>query len=293
MNQLEDMRYLESVDRNGFSAAAERLGVSKQLVSRRIAELEARLGVQLLVRTTRRLTPTDLGCDYLEHARRVLASVDEADQAMSRHRAAPRGSLRVSAPVSYGTMLLSELIAGFLARYRDVRVELDLNDRAIDLVAEGDDMAVRIGNLGDSTLVVRKLADLRMVICASPAYLRRRPAPRAREPEGPRLPALRPPARGVLGGQDDGSLKAVPMAAIYRTNNGELVRDAALAGLGLAQLPDFIVGDSLRSGELVTMLDDYAFRRAAYVVHPAHRQRSSTVRALTDYLVAHFQSAPV
>jgi DNA-binding transcriptional LysR family regulator len=287
MSQIEDMRILiEVVDRGSFSAAATRLGLTKQLVSRRIMTLEERLGVQLLVRTTRRLALTDLGQDYLDRSRRIVAEVEEADQAMASHVATPRGTLRISAPLSYGRSHLSTLLAGFLTLHPGVRIELDMTDRPIDLVAEGYDLAVRIGSLVDSSLIARRLTTIHMVVCASPAYFDRAGIPRTvadladhecleyRHSRGSTWPLM-------VGGRPE----MVPVRGRYLANNGDVLRDAAIAGLGLVQLPTFIVGDDLAAGRLVTVLDDAApAPTAAYVVHPAHRQRSRLVRAFGDYL---------
>lgn len=287
MGQIEDMRILiEVADRGSFSAAAARLGLTKQLVSRRIMTLEERLGVQLLVRTTRRLALTDLGQDYLDRSRRIVAEVEEADQAMASHVATPRGTLRISAPLSFGRSHLSTLLAGFLTLHPGVRIELDMTDRPIDLVAEGYDLAVRIGSLVDSSLIARRLTTIHMVVCGSPAYFDRAGIPwtvadladheclEYRHSRGSTWPL-------VVGGRPE----MVPVRGRYLANNGDVLRDAAIAGLGLVQLPTFIVGDDIAAGRLVTVLDDAApLPTAAYVVHPAHRQRSRLVRAFGDYL---------
>ena len=289
MSQLEDMRILvEALDRGGFSAAAKRLGLSKQLVSRRVGALEARLGVQLLTRTTRRLSPTDLGRDYAARARLILADVKEAELAMSSHHAEPRGVLRVSAPLSFGLSHLSPLIAGFMQVMPKIKIDLDLNDRTVDLVAEGFDMAVRIGMLSDSSMVARKLMEVSLEIVASPAYLAKRGTPTAPADLKAHDCLLFRHGRGTtwllrVGGRDD----PVPVTGTLRANNGEILRDAAIAGLGLTQLPDFLTKDAVAQGQLVSVMTDHMpVGGAIYAVHPAHRQRSSPVRAFTDYLSA-------
>jgi len=294
MNQFEDMRILvETVDRGSFSAAALRLGQSKQLVSRRIMCLEDRLGVQLLVRTTRRLTLTQLGAEYVERARRILADVEDADQAIASHVAAPRGTLRITAPLSFAQLHLSPILAGFLALHPEVKLDLDMTDRQVDLVAEGVDLAIRIGRLADSSLIARKLATIEMVIAASPAYFARFGTPRTladlkshncleyRHSQGTHWPLT-----------VSGRLEQVAVAGSYKANNGDVLRDAAVAGLGLVQLPTFIVQPDIDAGRLVTAMDDYAPpQTAAYVVHPAHRQGSRLVRVFIDYLKANVGGA--
>lgn len=289
MTQLEDMRLLvEVADRGSFSAAASRLGLTKQLVSRRIMALEERLGVQLLVRTTRRLALTELGQDYVERSRRIVAEVEEADQAMASHVLTPRGTLRVSAPLSFGRSHLSSLMTGFLSLHPGVRIDLDMTDRPIDLLAEGYDLAVRIGNLVDSSLIARRLTSIDLVVCGSPAYLERAGVPRTvADLAGHECFEYRH-SRGTAWLMTvRGKPEMVAVRGRFCANNGDVLRDAAVAGLGLAQLPTFIVGDDLEAGRLVTVLDDAApAPTAGYVVHPAHRQRSRLVRAFGDYLAA-------
>lgn len=287
MSQLEDMQMFACVMEQGsFTAAADSLGLSKQLVSRRVAALEERLGVRLLNRSTRRLSATALGQAYLERVQRILQEVAEAEQLIGTQRSSPRGALRLSAPVSFGIQHLSPLLPGFLLRYPEVSVELDLSDRTIDLLAEGFDMAVRIGALADSSLIASPLMPLGMVTCASPSYLAARGVPQT--------PAELAGHECVLYGHSAavewpfrlaGRLQRVAVKGRYRVNNGELVRDAAIAGLGIARLPTFIVEDALASGKLVAVLDAFQLPgNTAWAVYPQHRQASLLVRLLIDYL---------
>ncbi|WP_097459450.1 LysR family transcriptional regulator [Mangrovitalea sediminis] len=287
MNRLEDMRiFVESVDAGSFTAAAERLELSKQFVSKRVSALEAGLGARLLIRTTRKLRVTELGLAYYERARGILQQVDDAEQMVASQVAEPRGLLRVAAPMSFGTMHLSPAIPDFLQRYPEVSLDLDLNDRRVDLISEGYDMALRIGKLEDSSMIARRLAPLDRVICASPAYLERHGEPASPE-------ALRSHTCLLYGLNRsmewdlvrDGKALSVPVSGRLRVNNGELLRDAAIAGLGLAFLPTFIIAPALSDGRLVSLLD--AFRPPAtsiYAVYPQHRQSSLLIRSLTDFL---------
>ncbi|HEY1611032.1 MAG TPA: LysR family transcriptional regulator, partial [Paraburkholderia sp.] len=242
--QLDDMRiFVATVEAGNFTAAANRLRLSKQFVSRRVAALEADLGVRLLVRNTRRLAVTDLGHAFYERAQRILAEVADAEQAMSARRSEPRGLLKVSAPMSFGMSHLSPLVAGFLRAHPDVRFDLELSDRLVDVVGEGFDMALRIGRLADSTLVAQKLADVQMIACCSPGYRRRR-----REPMTPAdlahhacLPYGHE-GRAAWTFVVDGVNTTIDVHGPLRANNGEVIRDAAVAGLGITVLPDFIVG---------------------------------------------------
>lgn len=287
MNQLEDMRlFVQTVDSGNFTAAAAKLGLSKQFVSKRVIALEARLGARLLVRTTRSLRTTDVGRAYYEQASRVIDEVDGIEQAIARQNAAPRGRLRISAPMSFGTLHLSPLIPRFLAAHPEVLIELELNDRVVDLVAEGFDLAIRIGTLPDSSLVAHRIALIEMLTCASPNYLQRRG-----EPDSPA--ALKDHDALLYGHQRhvewqyrvNDKPRGVAVSGRLCANNGEIIRDAACAGLGLVQLPTFIVADAIERGELVTVLD--AFRPppiGVHTIYPGHRQMSVAVRAFADFM---------
>jgi DNA-binding transcriptional LysR family regulator len=281
--QLDDMRiFVATVDAHNFTSAANRLSLSKQLVSRRVMALEEALGVRLLIRNTRKLAVTELGQEFYERAKRILGEVAEAEQAMSLRRAAPHGLLRVSAPMSFGMVHLSPLVAMFLKKHPD----MELSDRTVDVVGEGFDMAIRIGTLADSTLIAQKLAEVRMVACCSPQYLRRRGTPAA--PADLERHACLLYGHGGPGSWDlvvDGVQKAVEVHGPLRANNGELIRDAAIAGLGIARLPDFIVSAALKAGQLVSVLEPFLPRASAlYAVYPQHRQSSTTIQAFTGFL---------
>jgi DNA-binding transcriptional LysR family regulator len=285
--QIDDMRiFVATVDARNFTAAAKRLALSKQFVSRRVMALEESLGVQLLIRNTRKLAVTELGQEFYERARRILSEVEDAAQAMSSGHAGPRGLLRVSAPMSFGMMHLSPLVADFLREHGDVRFDMELSDRTVDVVGEGFDMAIRIGSLPDSTLIAQKLADVRMVVCCSPGYLRRRGVP-AHPADLERHSCLLYGHGGVVSWDFvvEGVSKGFEVQGPLRANNGELVRDAAVAGLGIVRLPDFIVAEAVGSGRLVTVLGEFLPSAATvYAVYPQHRQRSVTVRFFVDFL---------
>lgn len=285
--QLDDMRiFVNTVDAGNFTAAGHRLRLSKQFVSRRVAALEADLGARLLVRNTRKLAVTDLGQDFYERAKRILADVNEAEQAMSARRSEPRGLLKVSAPMSFGMAHLSPLVAEFLREHPDVRFDMDLSDRSVDVIGEGFDMALRIGRLADSTLVAQKLIDVRMIACCSPGYRRRRRAPQTPEELAqhdclPYGQQGRAPWEFMVGGVRTPFEVYGPL----RANNGEVIRDAAIAGLGICYLPDFIVAGSVDAGVLVEVLEDYMPPpNALHALYPQHREASVTIRAFTQYL---------
>ncbi|MDF0606587.1 LysR family transcriptional regulator [Neisseriaceae bacterium TC5R-5] len=290
MSRLEDMQiYVEVLTRGSFSQAATQLGLSKQYVSRRVAALEERLGVRLLHRTTRQLSPTSLGMDYLERASRVLAAADEADQAISSHSVLPKGKLRLSAPMSYGQEHLPSLVNGFLQQCPEVQIEVDLSDRIVDLLSEGYDMAIRIGRLPDSSLLARKIATVRYLTVASPTYLvKHKPL---QHPEQLKQHTCLLYGHGQASEWQfrlsDGQRYTVGLSGRYRSNNGELLLAAAIDGLGITQIPDFIAAPALAAGRLQMVLSDFERDSSVIqVVYPQHRQPNTVVRAFIDFLVA-------
>jgi DNA-binding transcriptional LysR family regulator len=291
INQLEDMRlFVRTVDAGSFTAAAEGLGLSKQFVSKRLIALEARLGVRLLLRTTRTLRVTDTGASYYEQAGRVIHEVDGIEQSIARQNTVPRGRLRISAPMTFGTLHLSPALPRFLTAWPDVAVELVLDDRVVDLVADGFDVGVRIGTLPDSSLIAQRVALVEMATCCSPDYLRRHGAP-VKPAELRQHACLLYGHKRHVDWQFAIQHKARSVAVTGRlcANNGEIIRDAALAGLGFAQLPTFIVGTALQNGTLVSVLDGYRPAAAGvHVVHPAHRESSLAVRAFADFMRSTF-----
>ncbi|MEO7199771.1 MAG: LysR substrate-binding domain-containing protein [Dokdonella sp.] len=294
MSELQDMRiFVETVDAGSFTAAANRLGLSKQFVSKRIAALEKRLGARLLERSTRRLRVTDLGLAYNERAQRILQDVDAAEQMVTSLTAKPRGVLRLSAPMTFATMHLGPVISAFMQRHPEVSVELELSDRVVDVIGEGYDMAVRIGSLADSTLVARRISTVQLITCASPDYLRQHGVPVAPE-------QLAEHACLVYGHSRHGEwsfriaerTRKLPVSGPMRCNNGEMLRDAAIAGLGVIVLPDFIVAAALADGRLVEILAPFRPQGfAVFAVYPSHRQSSLLVRAFCDFLVERFGQA--
>lgn len=292
MGQLQDMRiFAETVEAQSFTAAADRLGLSKQFVSKRIAALEKRLGARLLLRSTRKLRVTDLGLAYHERAQRILQEVDAAEQMVTSETATPRGVLRLSAPMTFATMHLGALIPAFMRRHPEVSVALELNDRAVDLIGEGYDMAVRIGTLADSSLVARRITTVQLITCASPDYLRRHGVPaEPKELTAHACLLYGHAARGEWAFRIGARTRKVAVSGPMRSNNGEMLRDAAIAGLGLIVLPDFIVAAALADGRLVEVLEDFRPASfAAYAVYPQHRQSSLLVRAFSDFLVERFR----
>ncbi|HTJ97536.1 MAG TPA: LysR family transcriptional regulator [Rhodocyclaceae bacterium] len=294
MNQLEDMQiFVSTVDAQSFTAAADKLGLSKQFISRRIMTLEERLGARLLNRTTRKLSITDLGRAYYERALKIIDEVSDAESAVSNQNAAPRGTLRITAPMSFGTMHMGNAIARFLELHPEVRIELDLSDRFVDLIGEGYDMAIRIGTLADSSLVGRQIAPAQLVAACSPAYLKRQGKPAHPSELKQHDCLLYGHSRNVewIFTEKNKPLH-ISVSGRLRANNGELARDAAIAGLGIVLLPTFIIGAALQEKKLLTVLDKYTpAPQGIYAVYPQHRQSSLAIKAFTDFLRSTFGKA--
>lgn len=285
--QIEDIRiYIAVIHAGNFTAAAEQLMLSKQYVSRRMAALEASLGVRLLIRNTRKLSVTDAGLLFAQHAQRILDEIQEAELAVSEQQQALRGTFRINLPMSFGMSHLSPLIAEFLSHHPALQFQIELADRYVDVIGEGVDMAIRIGTLADSTLIARPLGELKRVICCSPDYLKRAGTPQHPD-ELLQHACLRYGREGQNGWelQVNGKAKWLAVQGPMVSNNGEVLRDAALAGLGLVLLPAFIVESALQRGELVTVLDGCQPPPLSLnAVYPQHRQRSEVNRQLLAFL---------
>ncbi|MDF2041348.1 MULTISPECIES: LysR family transcriptional regulator [unclassified Pantoea] len=287
--QIEDLRiYVAVMHAGNFTAAAEQLMLSKQYVSRRMAALEASLGVRLLIRNTRKLSVTDAGLLFAQHAQRILDEIQEAELAVSEQQQALRGTFRINMPMSFGMSHLSPLIAEFLSHHPALQFQIELADRYADVIGEGVDMAIRIGTLADSTLIARPLGELKRVICCSPDYLKRAGTPQHPD-ELLQHACLRYGREGQNGWvlQVNGKAKWLAVQGPMVSNNGEVLRDAALAGLGLVLLPAFILETALQRGELVTVLDGCQPPPLSLnAVYPQHRQRSEVNRQLLAFLQA-------
>lgn len=285
--QIEDLRiFLVVIKAGNFTAAAEQLLLSKQYVSRRMASLEASLGVRLLIRNTRKLSVTESGLVFSQHAQKILDDIQEAELAVSERRQELQGSFRISIPMSFGVSYLSPLIAEFLRQHPAVQFQIELGDRYVDMIGEGFDIAIRIGSLADSTLIARRLSALKRVICASPDYLLRAGTPKI--PEDLLLhDCLRYGREGQNGWEllREGKRKLLDVHGPMVSNNGEVLRDAAVAGLGLVLLPEFIVESAIKGGSLVEVLSDfYPEPLTLSAVYPQHRQRSEVNKAFLDFL---------
>ena len=283
-SRLEDMVvFAQVVETGSLARAARALASSRSAVSKAVARLERHLGARLLHRTTRQLSPTAAGQACYVHCARVAAEAKSAERVAHEIHAAPRGPLRVTCSLSL-VSILSPVLPGFAARYPQVSLELALTDAVVDLVREGYDVGIRLGRMPDSSLVARKLLAYRPVVCASPSYLSKRRAPKT--------PAdLEEHACLLRSGHETWRLGAVSVrvSGTFRVDTPEPLRQAALAGLGIALLPSFLVERDLASGALVSLLESYLPRDAAVVaVYPHQQYLSPNVRALIDFLVEAF-----
>lgn len=280
--------FVAVAENGGFAAAARRLGVSKSAVSKRIALLEERLGAQLFHRTTRKVSLTEAGEHYLAHAVRALGAAREAEDAVLALQGAPKGQLRINAPMSFGRLHIATLIPDFLQAYPGIAIDMVMDDRVVDLVAEGFDLAIRGGRLDDSSLIARKIAPLNNVLLAAPAYIARHGAPAVPED------LLRHNCLHYAYSRDaqewiflsaEGETR-VRTTGRYRVNNGDALKEAVIAGTGIARLQTFVAGPDIAAGRLVRILPNHRMTaQALYAVFPERRHLPVKVRAFVDFVV--------
>ncbi len=293
---LQMQTFAAVADAGSFIGAADSLGVSKAAVSRHIADLEARLGVRLIHRTTRRLALTEEGGLFLARSRELIAGVEAAEAELGARGGAARGLLRINAPVSFGIRQLAPLWPEFQHRYPEVRLDVELADRVVDLVEEGYDLAIRIADLPDSSLISRQLATTRIVLCASPEYLARHGEPR--HPTD--LADHATIAYSYWEGRDEWRFDGPDGEASVRidpqlfSNNGDTCRAAALAHCGIILQPTFLVGDDLAAGRLVELLPDYrALELGIYALYPTRKHVAPKVRAMIEFLLQSFAGGEI
>ncbi len=275
--------FAEVVATGSFTLAALRLGLSKASVSREVARLERRLGAQLLRRTTRSMSLTEIGETFYAGCQRVAEEAEQAERSVGELQAEPRGEIRLAASVSLGQLQIAPRLPAFLARYPKLRVRMDLTDRMVDLVSEKFDLAIRIsGRLADATLVQRRLCPIRFVVCAAPAYLERHGAPREpAELEQHNCLGMGASPWHLLLSRE----RAARLRGDLYVDNGDALRRVALLGHGIVFLPTYLVGEDLSSARLVRILpDELGLEASAFAVYPQSRHASPKLRALIDYL---------
>jgi len=283
------------VEARSFSGAARRLGMSKSVVSKHITRMERTLGVRLLNRTTRRLSLTEVGSTFYERCAQIVAQAEEAELIATRSHSEPRGLLKVNVPVAFGVRHIAPALAEFSAPYPELRIDMTLNDRAVDLAEEGYDVAMHIAERLDGALISRRLAPIRRTVCATPEYWRRHG-----KPETPHdLVRHNCLVYSYLNVQNEwcftghGEDIRVPISGNLRVNNENALWQAALGGLGVVLLPTFIAGEDLQSGALEAPLSEYAVPATSlYAVYLPNRHLSPKVRALIDFFVERFAPQP-
>jgi DNA-binding transcriptional LysR family regulator len=292
MDQLHAMRVFVAVADSGhFAQASERLGMSRTMASKLVMDLEAHLGQRLLHRTTRKVSLTELGAAYLERCRDILAALEEAEREITAQASEPVGRLRVTAPMSFGASHVAPQIAVYTARHPRVSVDLVLNDRLVDLVEEGYDLAIRIGRLADSSLVAKRIGVTRLIVCASPAYLAAhgRPKTPADLAQHECLLYSYATAGAVWTFSGVSGEESVRVGGRVACNNGDAICAMAIAGLGVVTQPDFIVARHLQSGALEQVLAAYTDRvTGIYAIHPSHRHVPLKLRRFIDQLATAF-----
>ena len=288
--------FVALVETGSFSKAGEYLNSSKSAVSKRITQLENELGVQLLNRTTRSLTLTEAGEAYYDYASQAFALAQEAANAVSLMQAKPKGKLKLSVPMTFGRLYIAPLIPAFMAQYPDIQIEMIMDDKRQDFIKQGFDIGIRIGQLEDSSLVAKKLADCQSYLCAAPAYLDKQGTPKKPEDltrhnglyysyfrAGQDWQFLKKSVR--CRNYQDSDFIRVAAKGNYRVNNSDALYEAALAGLGIVNMPTFIVGPAIRETQLIPLLTDYPQPlHGIYAIFPERKHLTAKVRVFIDFL---------
>jgi DNA-binding transcriptional LysR family regulator len=278
--------FVHVVDAGSFTGAARNLGLPKSTVSRKITQLEERLGVRLIQRTTRSLRLTDTGTAYYNHCSRILSEIEEANIAVTQMQSTPTGTLRITAPVLFGSTVLSSLVAEFMERHPQVNVDMVLSDQKLDLVQEGIDVAFRIGQLEDSSLIGRHLGDARALLCASPDYIRQHGSPN--HPDQLRDHHLLTASQFMQWHltHESGEDQTVQVRPRLQVNDFASLYTLALSGAGITPLPTLIAASAIRAGNLVPVLADWPFEaNPIHALYPSNRHLSAKVRSFVDYVI--------
>lgn len=289
---LEMTIYVAIIDNGSLVAAADRLNLSKQAVSRHLNALEQRLNLRLLHRTTRRLSPTEDGRLFYEQAKAILAAIEEAEASLVEGQTNFSGKIHVNVPVSFGVLHLAPLWQGFLNAYPKVTLDVSLSDRIVNLIDEGFDLAIRIAELPNSTLVTRKLATTKILLCASADYLNAygTPTTAADLAHHRTISYSNWSDKETWFFEENHKKASFNLKSTLHTNNGDTCRMLALQGAGITLQPDFLVGDDVAQGRLVQVLPELKFKELGiYAVYPSRKRLPSRVRSLVDYLTESFK----
>ena len=296
MDRIDAMRaFVAVVTEGSFSKAAITMQLSPQLVSKYVAKLEEQLHTRLLNRTTRKVSVTESGSQYFIHAQQILLSIDDMEAQLGGLQQHPKGTLRISAPVSFALKHMAKLIADFQARYPLVTVDLQLSDRKVDIVEEGFDIALRIGQLESSSLIAKKIAPIRVVLCASPKYLQIYGTPKRLED----LEAHRYLHYSYMNLETKGQIfkylkaKQLKDSSVFRSNNGDVLVEAAIEGAGLVLQPTFIASQALNAGKLVIVLPEYEPNPLGlYAVYVHRKLLPYKIRCFIDFMTDYYGAPP-
>lgn len=296
MDKLDAMQaFTKVVALGSYAEAGRQLGLTRSAVSKGVIELEQILGARLLDRTTRKVSVTEAGMAYYERCLAILADIEETELQVSRLHDEPKGTLKVNAPMSFGTLHVGRAVADFMAAYPDLKVELALNDRFIDPVEEGFDVTIRIADLKDSSLIARKLAPSRRVLVASPDYVRANGYPESPDDlvNHQCLNYGHTTLMQRWNLTDGGKALNVPINSRLCANNGDVLRDAALAGQGITKLPTFLIGPDIEAGRLEVVLEDFPpTQHSIYALYAPNRYLAAKSRLFIDFLVDRFGPKP-
>lgn len=287
--------FIAVVENGGFSPAAEQLGISKSAVSKRITQLEADFGVKLFSRTTRKISLTEAGEHYYAHAVVAFNAAKDAEDSVAQLQGEPQGTLRINTPMSFGHLHIAPLIPDFLKRFPKIRIDMVMDDKVVDLVGGGFDLAIRGSDLEDSNLVARRLAPLNNSLCASPEYLAEHGTPLSPTQLSEHNCLAFSYSKDDIEWHftQDSQLYSVEVRGNYQVNNSEALRLAILSGLGIGRLPTFIAGPDIKSGRLIQLLPAYEMPgKSLYAVYPERQYLPAKVRVFLDYLIEKLGTTP-
>ena len=295
MNPYEEMRiFIRIVEAGSITKAAEQMGTVKSAISRRLSDLETRLGVSLLTRTTRSQTLTDSGTSYYQQSLRIIDDLQEFEARIKNKHCALSGKIKLSAPLSFGLTHLEKPLSQFNDEHPDIIFEIDFNDRIVDIVNEGFDLAIRISRLKDSTLIAKKIFSNKMLLCASPDYIKKRGLPNNIKELKQNFQFLRYSGTdGNLLMKDSGSLQqVVNLKTNFSANNGSFLVKSAIKSKGLVYTPEFICHESIKTGKLISIMEDKIVNNQidGYVVYPQTRHLSHRIRSLVNFLSRYFSA---
>lgn len=295
MDRLNAIKvFINVVETGSFSAASERMGLSRAAASKYVSQLETHLGGRLLNRTTRHVSTTEPGRLYFERCREILIHLEEADNEASGLSNEPRGNLRISVPTNFASLHLTPLIARFMKTYPKLNVEMESSNRRIDLVDEGFDLAVRMGKLTDSDLIARRLARIRIALVASPDYIKQHGVPKTPDDLKDHACMLYSyTTSGTWPLKKDGKDYPVKIKTAFKSNDPEVLLEAAIAGMGITIMPTFVAGDAIRQGKLTMLLEDYEImNNHVYIVYSSRRFVPAKIRVFVDFLKEHISDPP-